>query len=301
MDDDATIQPWRPNMNLIRAERTAAVIGFVACLVVFGEASAGSLTPPGPPAPTMKPLDQVEPRTPIVSLPFLINAPGSYYLTGNLQGVSGAQGITVNADHVTIDLNGFALTGVVGAGSGIYTGNTPSRNLTIRNGTVRDWPVLGISAEHSLNVLFEDLLVSGNGFDGVMAGAGVIRQVLTRANGSRGIALQDLTGGTIEDCQAIENVDTGIVIYYNGIVTNNNVYHNGGFGILAAYTGSRVEANHVVSSGNPGIFVNGTGNVIIRNTAIANAGGNYNIAPGNDAGPVGTAATATSPWANISD
>jgi len=38
----------------------------------------GSLTPPGAPAPTMKSLDQIEPRTPISSLPFTISSSGSY-------------------------------------------------------------------------------------------------------------------------------------------------------------------------------------------------------------------------------
>jgi len=287
-------------MNVRRVERNAAAIGIVACLIIFGEASAGSLNPPGPPAPTMKTLDQVEARTPIVALPVTIVQSGSYYLTGNLQGMSGQNGITVNADNVAIDLNGFTLIGVSGTGSGIYTGNTPSRNLTIRNGTIRDWPLNGISADHSLNVLIEDLLVSGNGYDGLTAGSGIIRRVLSRANAGRGIALQDLTGGTIEDCHAIDNLASGIVIYYNGIVTNNYVYHNAGFGVLASYNGSRVEANHVVSNGNYGVIVAGTGNIIVRNTAIANSP-NYSIASGNDAGPIGTAATAISPWANISD
>ena len=38
----------------------------------------GPLAPPGPPGPTMKTLDQIEPRTPISSLPFTISASGSY-------------------------------------------------------------------------------------------------------------------------------------------------------------------------------------------------------------------------------
>jgi len=51
--------------------------------------SQGPLTPGGTPTPTMKTLTQIEPRTPIESLPFTITQPGSYYLTKNLAGVSG--------------------------------------------------------------------------------------------------------------------------------------------------------------------------------------------------------------------
>ena len=54
----------------------------------------GSLTPPGPPALTMKTLQQVEPRVPISSAPFTISQPGSYYLTTNLT-VSGGDAITL--------------------------------------------------------------------------------------------------------------------------------------------------------------------------------------------------------------
>ncbi len=38
--------------------------------VVFGQ---GALAPPGAPAPTMKTLTQVEPRTPIPALPYVIS------------------------------------------------------------------------------------------------------------------------------------------------------------------------------------------------------------------------------------
>ena len=72
----------------------------------------GSLTPPGAPAPVMKTLDQINPRTPISTAPFTITNSGSYYLTTNLSGIAGTNGITVFANDVTIDLNGFALWGV---------------------------------------------------------------------------------------------------------------------------------------------------------------------------------------------
>src|SRR6202453_25883 len=74
----------------------------------------GSLTPPGPPGATMLTLSQIEPRTPISSGGFIITAPGSYCLTTNLV-CTNTFGIETFANNITLDLNGFSLTGTSGA------------------------------------------------------------------------------------------------------------------------------------------------------------------------------------------
>ena len=95
----------------------------------------------------MKSLDQVEARTVVnaantpgdASNQFVISASGSYYLTGNLNGVAGKNGISVQASDVTIDLNGFVMQGGPSTSLiGIKVAGSP-QNLVIRNGTLRAW------------------------------------------------------------------------------------------------------------------------------------------------------------------
>src|SRR4029079_12515180 len=116
------------------------LLPFGRCLPAFAQ---GTLTPPGAPAPTFKTLQQVAPRTPISSAPFLITQPGSYYLTTNLTGQAGTNGITVATDNVAIDLNGFALIGVSGSQDGILVTPTPAfgnrRNVAIHDGAICNW------------------------------------------------------------------------------------------------------------------------------------------------------------------
>ncbi len=85
---------------------------------------AGPLDPPaGPVTPTYKTLTEVEPRVAInaANTPgnstciFRITQPGSYYVTGNITGVSGKNGLEIGASNVTVDLNGYAVTGVPGS------------------------------------------------------------------------------------------------------------------------------------------------------------------------------------------
>ncbi|MHC4285828.1 MAG: hypothetical protein ACYSWZ_23060 [Planctomycetota bacterium] len=124
----------------------------VAGLAVFSLYTiAGDLEPSGPPGPTMKTLEEVEPRTPIDSLPFTIDLSGSYYVTGDLLGSPFDDGITINADNVTLDLRGFTLTGVleVQPNDGIVV-NGVHENIAIHNGVLRNW-VTAIDASAATN------------------------------------------------------------------------------------------------------------------------------------------------------
>jgi hypothetical protein len=88
----------------------------------------------------MKTLDEIdaklEKRTPISSLPLTISASGSYYLTGNLAVATGTA-ITINADNVTVDLNGFTISSSASPANstGILI-NGLRRDVTIKNGHI---------------------------------------------------------------------------------------------------------------------------------------------------------------------
>jgi len=118
---------------------TASLLSLVICQSSVGQ---GPLVPPGAPAPTMKTLLQVEPRTPISSLPVFIGQSGSYYLTDNFTiGVGQDYGIFISANNVTIDLNGFTIRSVdpTNANIGIRIDTSPFaefHDITILNGHI---------------------------------------------------------------------------------------------------------------------------------------------------------------------
>jgi len=197
----------------------------------------------------MKTLTEVEPRIAVnaVNTPgdansvFQITSPGSYYLTGNVTGQPGKHGIEIEADGVTLDLSGFVLAGIAGTLDGIHAGYqmAPRTNVSVRNGTVREWGGSGVNLGYSTYSVAHDLQASLNGADGLVAGSGSRVERCT-ADRNTGAGIVAGVGSTIVNCVARGN-DTGIVavssLFRGNTATNNGENIN-------ALGGSTLVDNH---------------------------------------------------------
>ncbi len=182
------------------------------------------------------------PETVITSLPYTIAKPGLYVLNEDLSSsLSSGNLIMVNADNVTIDLQGHSLPGPAGYSNevvyGIYAQEHAS--VTVRNGTLSHC-YFGVyflgtgsaSTTNNLNQVVDSLRVTH-------CVAGI---VLNTAPGSRvtncqvtqmdsdGIAISG-PGGTVQGCVVNQVGGTGIQLGVGTLARQNSIA-NAYYGIL---------------------------------------------------------------------
>ncbi|MEM6398385.1 MAG: right-handed parallel beta-helix repeat-containing protein [Bacteroidota bacterium] len=206
---------------------------------------------------------------------YIIDEPGSYYFTDNIA-ISGnnADGIRINVSHVTIDLNGYNLSGAMNARDGIVVGGG-RKNIVIKNGTVSDWQRHGVNALSASESIFMDLIASNNGGDGIVARDNcLIHKCVAAGNGFDGLEVRNAS--IISNSAANDNGDNGIQTNEGALVINCTSYQNevDGFALEA---GCRIENCNAYQNGEYGIDL-GLGGQVINCIANENRSNGIDLA-----------------------
>ena len=192
----------------------------------------------------------------IAALPYTITKPGSYIVVCDLTtSATNVHLLSVNTSYVDIDLNGHSLTGPgkYAGTSGIgIRGGTGVGNVTIRNGTVKQFRGGGISFSRN-NIVLKDVNILSNGAFGLSA----------------------IDSCRMEGCTISDNSTNGIEVQNSCSIEKCDVQRNGGFGITAG-NHSNIINNHVLSNGSTGIKIGGF-SLAERNDASNNGGHGISI------------------------
>jgi len=236
---------------------------------------------------------------------------------------NGADGIDSSygsvSDCTVADNDGAGIS----AGPSTVSGCTATENDTDgiydNFGTVSDCSAFG-NGEEGIEMLVGTVsgcMTSANNDSGIYGAQTTVVGCTANQNINNGIELDAQSGSTIigkvSGCVVQFNNQNGIFINgTGGLITDNSCTSNnvsnitGCAGITIYYSsGNRIENNHVAGTSYAGIIVNGSNNLIIKNSVSGTSisANNYMIALGQNFGPFITttgAITSTSPWVNFS-
>jgi hypothetical protein len=209
--------------------------------------------------------------------PVTVTVSGSYRLTSNLTLPTDDEAITdlSGASDVTLDLNGFTLTGIgLGAKNGIQLGT--GDNWEIRNGTLQNFGGSGIQDSGGIGRGHRAIGIraEGNGSWGILltnSRSNTIRDCYAEINGDGGLAVGD--SGKIVASTAEGNLGTGISAGADAIVEGNVANSNTAVVAdgISAGSGSRITGNVASANSSAGIDT-GTDSLVLHNTIRDNGG-----------------------------
>jgi len=227
---------------------------------------------------TMLALGLGDSATEVAAAPQIINQcqtlsePGAYVLGKNLavsgSGRGGFDCLLLGDDFITVDLNGFTITGSGGKGSGIKLSNDfggAGRGFEIRSGTIVnfargiDLRVLGGSPGQNR---LERMRIEGNSDIGVvMTGNAIVKDSIFARNGICPI---------LAGCPPRTTNGDGLKVGSNSVVTGNTSTGNAGHGIAVGL--GTVIGNTASGNGGSGLEVGGV-STVVNNTADGNTVG----------------------------
>ena len=162
-------------------------------------------------------------------VPIVLSQPGSYVLTSNLSvTMVDIQAIIVICNDVTIDLNGFTISGPNSTenlyGCGIFA--VGRETVTIQNGRIWGFAIgINLSRDYENNIgsgHLIDHIQTPNNDTGIIVSGGIVSNCTSNNNRSYGFRIAD---GVIENCVANHNGTRGIDSDNSSVrysITNNN-------------------------------------------------------------------------------
>ena len=202
---------------------------------------------------------------PVSSLPYVIDQAGNYCLTAPL--VHGGEGpaILVGADDVTLDLNGFSLTGSAGPGTlavGIFADTR--RGITIQNGSISGF-------------LYAVFLMDDESQGWASGGGHVVRDLYVTGNYFRGIRTEG-RAVIVEHCRVART--GGTTVFGPGTFTFGIEVYGAGTQILSNVVDETVSADGgeavsiSISGRGLGTLVEGN---IVGNAALPASGASFGL------------------------
>jgi len=232
--------------------------------------------------------------------PITITQSGSYVVTRDIGSVPASvtpRAITIAADDVDINLNGFALR----LGEPVILAHGVNR-ITIRNGeivgfedaiefrNVNQFELSNLVIRGSEDFCTVSILDSSDGIVGHNRIRGPIFGPAFCAGGADIVARYNVINlGSLEfrsciGCEASENKLQGLSLDLNSsgnLLRDNVVSSAAGVGIDVLGDENHIEGNLIRGSAGFGLQLGGNGNVYRRNTARGNAGAGCTNPPGN--------------------
>jgi parallel beta-helix repeat protein len=222
----------------------------------------------------------------ISSLPFTISTPGTYCLTGNLMTTTPTDpAITIQADNVLLDLNGFTITdGFFPPHEGILCGG---RGVTIRNGTLKgfaeairmsgsfgvientrilDCYFIGITVYFSSGTIVRNNQVANTTGTSAVGGGNVYAiSVSGSAN--------NISGNDIVDTQtSFPNASANAIMLNPSdrtVIENNRIQHTTGTAIYISSTSNNaLVVNNRIARCNNGVLFLGSSGIFRDNIAL---------------------------------
>jgi Right handed beta helix region len=184
--------------------------------------------------------------------PVTLSLPGSYRLATDLSPTAGKNGITASVQDITIDLNGFTLSGgpIGGANNGLNGIVGSGARLTIQNGKINSFKASAIIAPNSPYLIVENVRIItsvGIGIDNTGGSFARIQNNTVASNGADAIScgISCFVQGNVVS----GNGGNGITLVSGGVM-ENTINDNTGFGIFNFFNPADTVSCHNAFFGN---------------------------------------------------